>query len=375
MVIHATPATNTSDRARVLWITPERTPGDQRGYRLAFAKLLHAGLIEAVRVVSPMAHPQMPEHYLDSLIEKFVEFAPNMVLVEHPSDAMIQAEHIQQLRKKVPFKLIVDEGDLYDLKIKRPPFALRSIAPFADVVATPGDSSQFQMYRQFGARRVEWLPTSFNPGDFGSRPIPRVERALNVVMIGNDTRSRIPFRSMAGSKERAQLFHLLQRRFGNRFAAYGIGWSGKSARGQIPFIQQEKILQSASISVNFDHYPNEGSCFSNRLPIALASGGVHVTSWHPGYDSIFPSLETDSFLHFARTPRAIVSKVEYLLENSDPGSTADAGEAARRFAFTHFRQDDLLVKTLNWALEPQNQISLADTQIAWKADVEPLDEY
>lgn len=372
---HSTLLTGKSGRARILWVTPERTPGAQRGYRLAFAKLLHAGLIEAVSIVSPMAHNQQQGHYLDGLIENFVKFAPNIVMVEHPSDSMITAEHIHQLRRRFPFKLIVDEGDVYDRKIKKPPHALRSLVPLADVVATPGASTQFEMYRSLDAKRVEWLPTSFNPVDFGNKQIPGSGRGLKVVMIGNDSRSRIPYRSMAGSKERAKLFDLLQRRFGAQFATYGDGWSGKSAMGPIPFLEQETILQSAQISVNFDHYPNEARCFSNRLPIALASGSVHVTTWHPGYESIFPRAETESFLHFATTPEAIVSKAEQILEKYDPKAIRVAGEAARRFAFTHFRQDDLLVKTLNWVLDANNQINLADAQVAWNADVEPLDEF
>lgn len=373
-VLAARGRTRGPGQLRLLYLSAELVPGDARGYRQALSGLRFAGLIEDVRVISPMARKTADRHPLNDEMSSIIDFSPNVVLIEHPRDGMVLSEQIARLRSKLQFTLIVDEGDIYDPWAKRPPRLLRELAPLADLIATPGAGRQRRSFERMGARRVEWLPSSFNPGDFGRRPIP-LNRDLDVVMIANDTRSRLPFGSMPGSVARSKLVTLMEKRFGSRFSVYGKGWSGPSAKGPIRFVGQEELLQRAMISVNFDHYPRERQFFSNRLPIALASGSVHLTTRHPGFSQIFPEEVTKNFLHLLPDPERIVRRVESLLERLSPEEVQLSGEAARRFAFERFRQDDRLVDLLNFAQPAERAISKDASREAWSLDVDPIHEY
>jgi hypothetical protein len=76
---------------RILYITTEYEPGSARGYRLALARLRHAGLIEGVRIISPMARPSGKSHPIDDEMPGIIAFSPNVELIEHPRDGMVTA--------------------------------------------------------------------------------------------------------------------------------------------------------------------------------------------------------------------------------------------------------------------------------------------
>lgn len=294
-------------------------------------------------------------------------FRATHLLIEHPGSGMLPPSTFAALRELVP-RFLVDEGDLYDPFRKRFPASLRAAARLSDLVLLPGISRQAQWYRAMGARRIEWLPSGFNPHDFGSAAITGT-REFDVVMIANDSRSRIPGWSMPGSARRVKLAEALMRRFGGRFALHGDGWPASYGATPIPFLDQEKSLLRAKVSVNFDHYPSESRSFSNRLPIALASGSVHVTSSHPGYDEIFPTAATARFFAHARPVSQIIDRVDALLEQLDSASLVERGLEARRFAHARFREDDLLVRALRLG---GAQIREDDAKRAWALPVESM---
>lgn len=349
---------------RLTYITPEREPGTARGKRRAFAQLKALKLIEDVQVISPLVRGEYSER--DAEIRREMrDFKPSVVFLEHPSRGMISLQTLHAI-KNLESKLIVYEMDIYDRYRKRYPQELREAARLSDALFTPGASSQFEDYRRFGARHIYWQPSSFNPTDFGRRPI-RGDRELDVVMIASDSSSRIPGWSIPGSRRRVRLVKELRAEFGDRFQLYGSGWSQSQSTGPIGFVEQEAVLQRARVSVNFDHYPREARSFSNRLPIAMASGSIHITSSHPDYESVFgPS--TAAYLQHAQTVTQIVEKVSAKLSQLDKTSLVALGEQAREFAFANFREDDLLVSALEKA---RLTLDTRSTKHAWGIPVSP----
>ncbi len=49
------------------------------------------------------------------------------------------------------------------------------------------------------------------------------------------------------------------------------------------------------MSVNWDHFPRHESYASDRLPISMVAGRVHVTTGHPGFDWV-PGHEAGLFV-------------------------------------------------------------------------------
>jgi hypothetical protein len=76
----------------------------------------------------------------------------------------------------------------------------------------------------------------------------------------------------------------MERRFVGTFDAYGAGWRGPSARGVLPFDDQIRTIRNSGMSVNWDHFPSLRAYASDRLPISLIAGRVHITTRHPDMD-------------------------------------------------------------------------------------------
>ncbi|WP_104192018.1 glycosyltransferase [Cryobacterium sp. Y82] len=331
--------------SRVLYLPNEAGEWRQQGLRLGLARLAAGQLIGDVRIFSPLWRLQNGESDVFGQLAQLVhDFQPHIVLVQHPERSELYGRHWQELRQLAEFTLVLHEGDLYDRWHRPPPRELRSAAAYADVAFSVGASAQLDFLRRCGVPDVRWVPTAFNSDQFGHAPLP-LDRPFDVVLIGNANGSRIPLHSMPGARERAQLVAAFQKRFGKRFAVYGRGWTGPSAQGPIDFLDQGRAVQSGWITASWEHFTTESRSFSDRLPIALASGTVHVTSTKPGFDDVFPPGQ--QFLHHEPNVSEIVHRVAAILGTTSPGQRMAAAAAGRQFAFDHFRQDDNLVTLLN----------------------------
>lgn len=357
-------------RSKILYIPNESRDGRERGPRAALSRLLAAGLISDARVFSyrrrlEESGPSIVFRCLEKTVE---DFQPTILLIQHPAKTGLLQHHWRRLRELADFKLILHEGDAYDLIRKRPPAELLAAASCSDVAFSVGESRQAAYLRRAGARDVRWVPSVFNADDFGARRIP-LDRQFDVVMIANESSSRFPLMSIPGSRSRIKLAGLLERRFGSRFALFGNGWSGSSAMGPIPYLSQEQVVQSAWITANWDHYPNEKKSFSDRLPIALASGTVHVTSSHPGYDELFH--KDLGFIYHEDSPEAIVDRATDLIAKNPKAQLTELASIGRAYAHSKFRQDDNIVELINAG---GGGISRSEARNAWNLGVPPLDE-
>lgn len=354
--------------ARILYLPNEKGAFRQRGMRQALAQLQESGLIERARILSPLWRKLQSStaDMVSDLRSLIQDFRPNIVLVQHPEHSGLTSRTWQDLRSLARFVLVYQEGDAYDVVRKRMHPEMLATARAADIVFTVGASRQLALFRRAGASDVRWCPNVYSPHDFGIRPLTS-DKQFQVVMIANHSPSRIPLFSMPGSRERQKLQHVMAESLGDRFALFGSGWSGAHARGPVPYLEQESVIGSADITVNWDHYPRERLFFSDRLPIALASGTVHVTTRHPGYEDFFG--DGLPFLHFASSPDDVLNTVTDLLDSLGPGDLAERAHKSRAYADQYLRQDDQLVALLNAA---GAGINPGEARRIWADKVAPL---
>jgi hypothetical protein len=181
----------------------------------------------------------------------------------------------------------------------------------------------------------------------------------DVTMILNKSLHR--FRPAYGWKSRRELVHLAQSTFGEKLALHGAGWDGVGARGPLPFDEPYNAMSEARITANWDHYPKEPHYFSDRLPISLAAGSVHATTFHRGYEDIFKKNDTP-FLLFEKSPLELIARIEKFLQVNSDDQIISLRLEARQFAYKHFRQDDWIVKMLNFDGE---NVSLDAARESW----------
>jgi hypothetical protein len=136
---------------------------------------------------------------------------------------------------------------------------------------------------------------------------------------------------MPGARQRSRLVETFTREFGSRFAVFGAGWSGVSAQGTIPFVEQTRayargrvVLANVNLSGPYG--------FSNRLPIAMSSGVPVVHSMIEGADKVFGD---EPPLRFFVDEVDALGQVRDLL--SRPQLELDAlGRSARLLALSRF---------------------------------------
>jgi hypothetical protein len=337
-------------KLRVFYVPNEGLANSQRGIRRAFRDLLSASLIEEVEIFSLQRRIQTdgdPETHRQDLISRIISFQPDIVLMQHLGSTGLADAHFKKMRSGAEFQLIYHEGDPYSKFLHPLPTEARSAGRAADVVFTVGSGQFRNNFVRYGATDVRWASSAFDPGRNDSRNSSlSLEREFDVVVVANRNRPRL--RGLPNWRDRIDFVHQLQKTFGDRLAVYGRGWTGPSAKGPIDYSRQYEAISKGWISANWDHFAIEPSYFSDRLPISLAVGSIHATTFHEGYSEIFGQGTKEFFIARPTVPQLITSIQSYLNETSTDQRLA-AIRAASDFSQRHFRQDDQLVMMLNFA--------------------------
>jgi len=98
--------------------------------------------------------------------------------------------------------------------------------------------------------------------------------------------------------------------------------------GHLPYQDQVKAMRQALITVNWDHFPHLESYYSDRLPISMLAGRVHVTTKHPR-TSWLPGQEDGLIL--VENERDVVHVLEELLGQT-PEELLRLGQRANAWA-------------------------------------------
>ncbi len=313
----------------------------QIGPRKAFKALLNKGDLSALEIFSFLHESN--QHGLQTTKEKMLklaeEFQPDVIFWQHIDKFDITEDFIQQLKNvSSKPKLVYHEADPYAKYIKMINNNMRIMFRNSDAVFMVGAGTFANLAIEAGAEKVYFSPHVFDSTRFGTNWEPTLQRENDLIMIANAKGYvRIPGRYFPGSQRRKELGKKLSRFFGKRFALYGKGWDGlEASRGLLAFNQQESAIRNAWISVNWDHFDEEPFYFSNRLPISLATGVPHITSWHSGYDIVFK--ECKGGLYAAKTVDEAVAIARYLL--SQPKEfLIEEGLKGREFVFKYLEAD------------------------------------
>lgn len=333
--------------ARVLYLPNESGDVGQRGQRRALGGLLDAGLIDDVRIVSLLRRVRDGDGPSERarVVQIVRDFKPTVILLNKPAGTGLRSRDFQRWRSAADFEFIVTDMDAYHWWSKPLPREAKAVAPYADVVFVPGTELLRRNYGRAGACDVRWSPQPYDPSSFGLLAITADTVTRDVVMIGNLVVSRFGrFRTMPGAFDRRRLVAGLNREFGSSFGLFGSGWAEPVGLGPLSFLQQESAIRSAWVTANWDHFPAEPYYSSNRLPISLASGTVHFTTWHPGYNERFGELP---FLRFVRRQIDMVPAIRSYLEATSPADRIEHARQARSFAAAHFRLDIRVAEMLN----------------------------
>ncbi len=343
----------TAEPAKFYYLPNEPHPDFfQVGPRRAFEAIATAGRISELRVSSFLKEAQRLGRDAAvgrQILSEVTSFKPDILFWQHVSGFKLEPEFVQSLRQASPRTLLVyHEGDAYGRIHKRYPPTTRNFIGSFDLVFQVALGPMQRLSETVGAKRIYWTPHSFDAERFPKLPVPPAcSRQHAAIMIGDVIR-RIPgIWELPGSGDRYRIAARLSKLLGNKFVVYGEGWNISASKGPLPYEQQHQAIRQAWVSVGWDHFPGHAYYFSTRLPIALAAGVPHVTSYHLGYENV---LRDCPGLILAKTVQEAVDGTLYFL-SLERQKLFDLGVACRDFAFDNFEATKVYTTVFNKCLE------------------------
>ena len=231
---------------------------------------------------------------------------------------------------------------MYHKPYKKLPAEVTRLTTSCDVVFCQGFGPMTDFLRKKGCRDIRYVPAPTDEWRFGRIRSVSDEIVFDVVMVGNYIYSKLPWRTMPGSKWRKELSILLYRKLGSRFASFGNGWKGPYAAGPIPFDRQADAYHKSRIALGVNNL-HARYFFSNRLPIAMSSGITVVHNYELGFEELF---DPQSGCFFFRDTSEAWQIIKTLLEK-DQTELDKIGLMARDFAVKHFNVINIMKYMIN----------------------------
>jgi hypothetical protein len=287
---------------------------------------------------------------IDDIIKELAEFRPDAILFAHTSNFNFNSDFFRRLETVLEYKPVyaMDERDVYGKYVKRLPSQLLELSAKCDVTFLVCSGGwMFRQFQKINNGKSVYLPHVCDDIHFGRRKPNGSPKKYDVVMIGNLAKSRVPFKSMPGVKERMKVAEALYKRHGKKFAVFGAGWENYPfCAGTVPFFKQEEVLRSSHMSVGVDHFLSYDQYFSDRLPIALFSGVPHLSWKTPGLELLFKEHE---HIYYFNSISESVTRSESILSGSknERDDITQKGESLIRSKYTEKARMKILLEEVS----------------------------
>lgn len=337
---------------KLFYLINEPVLNYQAGYRATVRKLIGEGNLSDCFFYSFYVkladYGFKQDMLLDDIIKQCAAFQPDAILFAHTGSLSFDDQFFKKLESILGYKPVyaLDERDVYGRYVKRLPLQLLKLSAKCDVTFLVCSGGwMFSQFQKFNSGKSVYLPHVCDEIHFGRKKPNGTPKKYDVVMIGNLAKSRVPFKSMPGVRERMKVAEALYKRHGKRFAVFGAGWDKYPfCAGTIPFFEQEEVLHLSHMSVGVDHFLSYDQYFSDRLPIALFSGAPHLSWQTPGLELLFKEEE---HIYFFRSVEESVKKTDRLLAGKN-GFDSETCSKASKLVATHYTETVRMKKIIDY---------------------------
>jgi len=291
---------------RFFYVPNEGAEGDQIGPRKAFRLLHEQGVFSAYTAYSYLVERKKAASHAQALERLYAAvhaFQPDVIYFQHLNGSYpVDQAYVRRLKSVASApRFVWHDPDPYGKFIKPLDPTMKAALAESDMAVLVGLGYLAEHVRRAGAKRVLFAPHSYDDERFGQAWQPTTSRAYDAIMIANLTcLKRVPFLFLPGGRQRKVMSRAFHRAYGERYAVFGAGqgWRGEPyCRGPIPFDAQERTIRSAWLTINWGQFDEIAFYSSDRLPISLASGVVHITNHQRGYEHLFPNPKGIYFVH------------------------------------------------------------------------------
>jgi hypothetical protein len=316
---------------RILVITNESNSSSAPGQRDALQILEGKGFIKDVKFISYNSIGGVGFNFVNVLNEiKSKNF--DLLFLWSPKNFPETEDQFSQIVEALGEReLIYWEGDPWTTRgIKRIYPQMEWWARLSTVIFSVAGNPQKEIFEKF-TRKVILIPHTYchfqfkteeqQPPSFGSSQ-------KSFLMIANQV-AKIPYvYGVPGSGSRFTLASLLKLKYSQEFDLRGSGWPNWFKASPLAYAEQASVIRSHSFSLNWDNFPNHESYASDRLPIALLAGRVHLTSKHPGMN--FYGTEDVGLFEYP-SPAKLVNGIQEHLQRA-PEELFSQGLTAHKWA-------------------------------------------
>jgi hypothetical protein len=273
-------------KLRVLVITNENVIDSAPGQKEAIRILAEQNWIESVEFVSHSLSKEIQRNY-DAVETAIANIQFDILLIWSPKNFPETRDRFEKLLHKLNGRPIYYwEGDPWvSTGIKSWTEQMKWWAQESQLIFTVAKEPHTAMFRSTSDARIFFIPQTYCHVQFKEAELTQpfsLRESNSVVMIGSQT-ARIPFvYGTPGSGIRFLSGITLKMRLGDDFQLFGSNWPRGFSAGKVDYAQQANLIRKFSLSANWDNFIHHESYVSDRLPISLLAGRVHVTSSHPG---------------------------------------------------------------------------------------------
>ncbi len=281
--------------------------------------------------LTKLAEGEKEKDVLKEIVEISKNYQPDLILWMHTDRFKVNQDAINEL-KSLKSKPVMGywDGDIYPELFIPVPKAVLELSSACDVVFVQGFGEMSKKMQAKGCNDIRLVPAFADEKRF--YPIKTNQKEYDIVMIGNYTLSRNPFRiTLPGTQFRKVIVKTLSEKYEAKFAVYGNNWSGSSAKGVIPYLDQHNIYSKSKITISINN-DNAKYYFSDRLPIAMLSGIPVVQSYEEGFDKLFYGCGE---IRFYKSLQEALEQCEALLKKSDD-ELNEIGKKLLEYALKNF---------------------------------------
>ena len=349
-------------KLRAMVITNENSIDSAPGQKDAIRLLVDKGFLESVSFVSHALSKNNDEDF-NRVISELENSQFDVLVIWSPNKFPKTRNQFESLIQQIKGRPIYYwEGDPWTRSgIKSLTEQSKWWAAESQMIFSVAKEPHTTMFRSVSKAKIVFIPHTYCHIQFCVQEVtkpPLLTDSKSVVMIGNQS-ATVPFLyGTPGSGVRFLAATSLKVRLGEDFHLYGNGWPRALATGVVKYQEQAKLIRNFSMSANWDNFIRHESYASDRLPISLLAGRVHITSSHPGTNYYGGE---DIGLTQVTALREMHSKI-YELRELDPLKLSHLGleahnwakhrfshREAARFMFSHISNDIPGLQIQPWA--------------------------
>lgn len=306
---------------KLYYFLNESNPKEHIDVYFALENLKKKGEITEYKIFPFLYHLKTSnnESVINKSFKEVREFEPDLILFSHTGNFKVGKSFFDEVKKLNPKVVIAyRDGDIYHPWYKPMSKEIFELINYCDVSFWCGvdyfTSKFINSYMD-----VRYVPSVSDPNRFKQEN--SAVKLFDVVLIGNFIRSKVPFKTYPGSNGRKKIASFLYNKLGDRFTVFGNGWNNLSFnQGPVAFDKQSDVYNNSRLTIAVNNLHAQ-YYFSNRLPIALASGIIIINNYEKGIEIPFSEINYKYFFKSFDEAWYIIKK---LLDRSQEDLDAEA---------------------------------------------------